>query len=187
MPIVINGSGSITGISAGGLPDGCVTADDLASGVGGKILQVVSATKTDTFSTSNQSFTDITGLSVSITPVSSSNKIFVSGFVTGLGTSNTRAVHRLVRDSTAICIGDAAGNRARAFGGIYTNEDGETPETVSFVHLDSPSTTSATTYKIQISNGNASDAVYVNRGNTSSDDFAHPRTTSSITVMEVAA
>ena len=36
MPIVINGSGSITGISAGGLPDGCVTADDLASGVGGK-------------------------------------------------------------------------------------------------------------------------------------------------------
>jgi hypothetical protein len=36
MPIAINGSGSITGITAGGLPDGCVTADDLASGVGGK-------------------------------------------------------------------------------------------------------------------------------------------------------
>ena len=47
MPIAINGSGSITGITAGGLPDGCVTADDLASGVGGKILQVVSPTKTD--------------------------------------------------------------------------------------------------------------------------------------------
>ena len=52
MPIAINGSGSITGISAGGLPDGCVTADDLASGVGGKILQVVQATKTDGASSS---------------------------------------------------------------------------------------------------------------------------------------
>ena len=178
MPIVLNGStGAITGLSQ--LPDSAMAS--------GSIIQVVSATKTDTFSTTSTSFIDVPSLSVSITPASSSNKILVSGFVTGLGTSNTRLAHRLVRDSTAICIGDAAGSRARAFGGIYTNEDGETPETVSFVHLDTPSTTSATTYKIQIVNGNQTDSVYVNRGNTSSDSFAHPRTTSSITVMEVAA
>ena len=186
MPITLNGDGTVTGISVGGLPDGCITADDLASGAGGKILQVVSTTKTDTFTTTSQSFTDITGLSVSITPASSSNKILIFAFVTGLGTSNTRAVHRLVRDSTAIAIGDAAGNRARAFGGIYT-DDGETPETVSVVHQDSPSTTSATTYKLQISNGNNVDAVYVNRANTWTDLFPHPATCSSITVMEVAA
>ena len=47
MPIVLNGSGTITGISAGGLPDGIIQAADLASGVGGKTLQVVQATKTD--------------------------------------------------------------------------------------------------------------------------------------------
>ena len=36
MPIVLNGDGTVTGITAGGLPNGCITADDLASGVGGK-------------------------------------------------------------------------------------------------------------------------------------------------------
>ena len=40
MPIVLNGSGTVSGISAGGLPDGIIQAADLASGVGGKILQV---------------------------------------------------------------------------------------------------------------------------------------------------
>ena len=46
MPVTINGSGSITGISAGGLPDGIIQAADLASGVGGKILQVLQTVKT---------------------------------------------------------------------------------------------------------------------------------------------
>ena len=47
MPIVLNGSNTITGISAGGLPDGIIQAADLASGVGGKILQVLQVTKTE--------------------------------------------------------------------------------------------------------------------------------------------
>ena len=50
MPITLSGSGTVTGISAGGLPDGIIQSADLASGVGGKILQVVSTTKTDIFS-----------------------------------------------------------------------------------------------------------------------------------------
>ena len=75
MPIAINGSGSITGISAGGLPDGIIQAADLASGVGGKILQVVSSHKVDLFSTTSPSFVDITGLSRTITPIAASSKI----------------------------------------------------------------------------------------------------------------
>ena len=65
MPIAINGSGTITGVSVGGLPDGIVdtdmiansnvTAGKLASGAGGKIVQVKSITKTDTFSTTSTS------------------------------------------------------------------------------------------------------------------------------------
>ena len=55
MAIAINGAGTITGISAGGLPDGVIQSADLASGVGGKILQVVSSTKTDTFTTTSTS------------------------------------------------------------------------------------------------------------------------------------
>jgi len=176
MPITLNGSGGVTGLTA--LPDAAMAS--------GSIIQVVSTTKTDTFTTTSHSFTDITGLSVSITPASSSNKILIFAYVTGMGTSNTRAVHRLLRDSTAIAIGNAAGNRARTFGGIYTS-DTETAETVSLVHQDSPSTTSATTYKLQIANGNNTETVYVNRSADFSDAFAHPATSSGITVMEVAA
>ena len=56
MPIVLNGSGTVTGISAGGLPDGIIQAADLASGVGGKILQVLQTIKTDVFTTTSTSY-----------------------------------------------------------------------------------------------------------------------------------
>ena len=91
MAITIDGSGSVTGVSVGGLPDAIVDTDmlaanavssaKLASGVGGKVLQVKQTVKTDTFSsTTTGSDVDITGLSVSITPSSASNKILVSYF-----------------------------------------------------------------------------------------------------------
>ena len=79
MPVSINGNtGVITGLAVGGLPDGIVDADMLASGVGGKILQVVSTNKTDTFSANigKQSFSGA-AISVSITPANSSNKIIL--------------------------------------------------------------------------------------------------------------
>ena len=60
MAIQINGNGTITGISAGGLPAGTVTSATLASGVGGKVLQVLSAVKTDLQSSTSDSFEDIT-------------------------------------------------------------------------------------------------------------------------------
>ena len=72
MPITINGSGTITGLSVGGLPDGTVDGDTLASGVGGKILQVVEATTTTEVSSTSATLAD-SGLSASITPASGSN------------------------------------------------------------------------------------------------------------------
>jgi hypothetical protein len=93
----------------------------VASGVGGKfvapgtILQIVSTTKTDAFSTSSTTYADVTDLDVSITPSSTSSKIFVLATVTGNGTPGATAIHlQLVRDSTPIFIGDAAGSRVRA-------------------------------------------------------------------------
>ena len=151
MAISINGSTNvITGLAVGGLPDGCVTADDLASGVGGKILQVISTTKTDQFSsTAVQSFTDITGLSVDITPSATSSKILVMASVCfGLDISHSTVVLRFVRDSTAIAIADADNNRPR---GTFTSQpmnDGYMANAVG-IHLDSPSSTSQLTYKLQ--------------------------------------
>ena len=153
MPIVINGSGSITGISAGGLPDGKIQAADLESGVGGKILQVVQALKSDsqsfTSSSSGNDRFDITGLSVSITPASTSNKILIVYNVNAAGPNGGyRAFIHLMRGSTDIYRGDDSNSRTRCSNFIYTRNDavGHVPSyqnTGTF--LDSPSTTSATT------------------------------------------
>ena len=80
----------------------------------GKIIQVVSTTKTDTFShTGSTSFVDVTGLSVSITPTNASNKILVFYDCT-YGSTSGHTFFKLVRGSTDIKIGDAASNRIRS-------------------------------------------------------------------------
>ena len=189
MAISINGSTNvITGLAVGGLPDGCVTADDLASGVGGKILQVISTTKTDQFSsTAVQSFTDITGLSVDITPSATSSKILVMASVCfGLDISHSTVVLRFVRDSTAIAIADADNNRPR---GTFTSQpmnDGYMANAVG-IHLDSPSSTSQLTYKVQFYDYHAN-TFYVNRSFRNYDASTYDMVaTSNITVQEIAA
>ena len=188
MPIAVNGSGSITGISVGGLPDGIVDRDTLATQAKGSILQVVSTEKTDTASaTSNDSFEDISGMSVTITPSATSSKILVF-FAMRLSTgTNDNIAYRLMRGSTAIHIGDSAGSRLQATGAIRITDDarGEM-HTESSVFLDSPSTTSATTYKLQWTNTYHTDARYINRSDQDTDNNDRARARSSITVMEVA-
>jgi len=156
----------------------------LPAGVGGKILQVVQDTKTDTFSTNTTSFVDVTGLSVSITPSSASSKILV--LVTmQIGNNASHYQARLMRDATAIAVGDSAGSR------IQTTMHGSSTaslhvETKSTAWLDSPATTSSVTYKMQIRVNNASYYATVNRSYTDTNDAYQGRTVSTITVMEVA-
>jgi hypothetical protein len=159
-------------------------------GGGGKVAQVLQTIKTDTFTTSSNTFTDITGLSVSITPSSATSKIYVSFTVNGASdtdVSNSTGAIRLMRDSTAIAIGDAAGNRQRASGTnstrLITGQSIQMNSVVNF--LDSPATTSAVTYKMQalILGG----AFYLNRSDDDSDDSTLSRTVSTITVMEILA
>ena len=142
----------------------------------GSVLQVLSTTKTDTFSSASTSFVDITGFSVSITPTSSSSKILVFGHITASAGIITviSGFAQLVRDSTAI------GNGAY---GIAVNAVGNNDFTTqfSFNYLDSPATTSATTYKIQFK-GDTGTTWYINR--PVNRNFA---CSSTITVMEVAA
>lgn len=147
----------------------------------GKILQVVSTTKTDAFSTSSTSPVDITGLSVSITPSSTNSKILIfSQLAFSNGTANGGTGFQLVRNSTNIGVSTAATSRNATVSSqsIVAGSD------VRFAHisfLDSPSTTSATTYKIQMRA--AANTAYLNRrGDTSADDGS----ISTITVMEIA-
>jgi len=157
---------------------------------GGKILQVVSTAKTDTFTTSSTSFTDVTGLSVSITPSATSSKILV---MVTTNTSSEDAVVtnnmvQLVRDSTAIFIGDSAGSRIQTsfVGNSMPSDELNQTRAVALTYLDSPATTSATTYKVQAKVTHAG-AVYINRAFTDADSAIQGRSASSITVMEISA
>jgi hypothetical protein len=150
-----------------------------------KVLQVLSTTKTDTFTSTSTSFTDITGLSVSITPSSATSKILVLYNVSGAQETGQLALSRLMRDSTPINIGNAAGSRNQSASDLISAGSVTVSTPVSGSFLDSPATTSATTYKFQgaITTG----TFYVNRSESDVDNFYRSRTVSTITVMEIGA
>jgi hypothetical protein len=159
-----------TGLSSAALPTGSV-------------LQVVSASKSDTFSTSSTSFTDITGLSLSITPKFTTSKILVFMAVQVSTNGVDAPMVQIVRNSTAIGIGDARGSRTRNTSqGIFTSNS---VSSLTGITLDSPSTTSATTYKLQIRID--SSTAYVNTQSATADGTYHGTNYSTIMVMEVAA
>ena len=156
---------------------------------GGKILQVLQTVKTDTFTTTSTSFVDVTGLSVSITPATTSSKILILVHAYGgnAGTSSANALTTLVRDSTEVFIGDAASNRIRS-----TTTIGPTRSATGYGYsmhinyLDSPSTTSSTTYKLQAKAADSGTFV-LGRDGDDADQANEGRTPSSIIVMEVGA
>ena len=167
-----------------------VTGDGLAtSGLPtGSVLQVVSSNLTSTASGTGTSIVD-TGLTATITPSSTSSKIYVNGYIS-LGTQTYFVYCFLVRGSTQILKGDAAGDRPRvtiADSGVGGSSDGlYNMQPRPFSYLDSPNTTSATTYKIQIRQY-GTQAWYVNRSHHDRDNADYePRGTSVITLTEIA-
>jgi hypothetical protein len=147
------------------------------------ILQVKSTIKTNTFSLSSATFTDVTGLNVSITPSSASNKVLVMLDMRMNGTSAVaNAFYRILQGSTVIYQGDTAGSRSRGVGNALGGNEAMLSCTAIF--LDSPATTSSVTYKVQIYSNTAA-AIYVNRGALDTDNAGQLRGASSITVMEV--
>ena len=203
MPFIGNKPTAVP-LTTSDLADGIVTVSKLATtldlssntitlpnGVGGKVLQVLSTTKTDTFSSTSSSAVDVTGLSVNITPSSTSSKIFIN---VSLAVSNNNSVNstrgKIVRvisaTETELDNGDTAGSRDTASFDIYQS-NGNHQEKVSLSYLDSPSTTSECTYKIKLNNDGSSGDILVNRAYTdSSGTFSQVRTSSTITVMEIA-
>ena len=152
----------------------------------GTVLQVLSSTKTDAqvINPSALVYGDITGLTVSITPKSASSKVFVIAALSGMsGVAVNDGFVRLARDSTALSVGDTAGSRTRA-GTTLNKLAGGSVFNAPLFHLDSPSSTSALVYKIQVTVGGG--PLYINRTETDADGSSYPRTTSSITVMEIA-
>ena len=182
MALVLNGDGNITGLLSGGLPDGSVTADDIAStldlsgktvtlpaGTGGKVLQVVQGVLTSPTSVSSTSHT-ASGLKATITPSSASNKVLMMFHATG---SITNAVHgfdvHLYRNSSLVVQ-------------EIVHADGfDSNSGINYVHptamyLDSPSSTSALEYE-----------MYFSSSSNASTTFGTSSKPCHIILMEIAA
>jgi hypothetical protein len=170
------------GVSIGGQRVG-----EIGSGYGGftgNIIQVQSTAllTTTTFSTS---FGDIAGLSVNITPRYTNSQILIMCHINSGRSGDILLYFKLLRNSTDICIGNTASNRTRSTTASYLGAS--TPGlhliNIPILFLDSPSTTSQITYKIQARTDVGTG--YINQTGIDSDTATYARTASTITVMEV--
>jgi hypothetical protein len=191
MPIAINGSGTITGISAGGLPDGVITTDDIAAsaitrakiGYAGAILQVVStqtgavATGTTTIpfdDTIPQNTEGNQYMSLAITPTSSSSKLLIA-VRAHLGNSATNWVTGAIfQDSTVNALAASSEYLATATG----------IQIFSFEHYMTAGTTSSTTFAFRAGSGNAGTTTFNGDGGSRRMGGVMA---SSITIWEIAA
>ena len=155
----------------------------------GKILQVVSVTKTDVFSTSSSSYVDITGLTLNITPTKANSNILVMAVIGCFVSGDTSAIALTTGDGTAIIQGDSVSGKDSVSTGAYAggNSTGEAwygnnPAPIFKLHDPSYSLGNTLTYKCRVK-GN-SGTTYVNRNQSDSSQYAK-RTASTITLMEV--
>jgi len=167
----------------------------------GSILQVIHTTKTNTFTGTSVVdnggyFIDVTGLSATITPKSSTSKILIiTNMYVGTTTvaSGYQHSYRLKRTIGATVtfpiLGDAEGGRPQTTGRInmYSTTT-YSMQMLSGTHQDSPATTSAITYQVQLGGYSGSPVVYLNRAETFQNSAANYDTVpvSTITLMEVA-
>ena len=155
----------------------------------GNIIQVQQTVGTGTYSTNSQTYSDV--ITCAITPSSTSNKI-ICIYKIGCSTSNggySGAV-RLARDSTAIYVGAAASNRIQASSHFVADSDGIGNVKIfdqSGSFLDSPSTTSAITYKLQFRSDYSGTYIYAGQSVEDSDNTYRGRVPTSLLLMEVAA
>lgn len=196
MAIQINGNGTITGISSGGLPAGSVTSATLADGAVtaakrgvGSVLQVKHVIKTDSFQTSSMSWNNVPNLSTSLTMTGSSNKVLVLVnlcILNGTTTGSTSAIQRTTSGSSTFIGIPQSGYGNRQNGGsceLYEPRT-DTSKSVSYTVEDTPGA-GTHTYTVMVDpNGYT---LYVNRSEADNDSADFVRGTSSLILMEVAA
>jgi hypothetical protein len=199
MPIALLNT-TITGLGVDGLPAGSVTGTNLTNNsvtrpkvnINGTWLQLVSTTKVDSFVSSNTGWTAVTGLSISITPTSTSSKILLMCSVNYDSTrSNSGGGFAFGRNGTIIdaSIGGAAGGRYRVTMDFGANANADqSGMSRSFTFVDSPATTSSTTYQLYVFQDVSTFTTTINRaryddsGGAQADDG---RFASSVTAIEL--
>jgi hypothetical protein len=161
----------------------------------GSVLQVQSKNYQGAYSTTSGSWVDVTNFSVIITPSSTSSKILVNSLVQ-LGSSGWAGINvvRKVTGQADVIINQGndtvGGKQNSTYGSIQVTQWGtELTAPMAMVYLDSPSTTSAVTYQVQVVArwGTTAQTVYINRPHAWNNDSISGRVTSSnIVVQEIA-
>ena len=167
-----------------------VPRDGLPAGSAGGIIQVKSTTMTTTatYSISGMTWTEVGGLTTTITPTRSDSKILVMANIGGISSNGEyqRYGMALRRDNQNIGVNSDGVNHTRANWTYYGRNFGNTPDTFAvFNHLDSPATTSAVSYKVMITT-EGSYTLYINRSVTDSSASSVFRCASSLTLMEIS-
>jgi hypothetical protein len=177
MPLTTYTSGEV-------LTAASLNANFAFAAAGGKLGQVVSVDKLDTFTTSTSSYVDVTGWAATITPSAATSKVLVFYTATTSGNQDYWAGFQIVRGATAIGNGTATGS-ATAANKVTREGGGNGGITVTGMYLDSPATTSATTYKMQIDRNAGSVLVGASYfGQNNADNFS---CLTNITLMEILA
>ena len=168
-----------------------VPRDGLPSGSAGGIIQVKSTTMTTVanYTINGMTWTEVSGLTTTITPIRSDSKILV---MLTIGAISSNAEYQryglaLRRNSQNIGVNSDGVNHTRANWTYYGRNFGNTPDTfVAFNHLDSPATTSAVSYKVMITSEGNGHTLYINRSVTDSSSSSVFRAASSLTLMEIS-
>jgi hypothetical protein len=192
LPVANGGTGLTTLGTAGQALKVNSGATGFEFGTAGGILQVKSATKTDTQSINNGStYEEVTGLSVTLTPSSASNKVLILVQLSvGLGSSGIASA-LIKRNGTSIGIGDQVGSsRSRVTIGMDNGTGfGDGVMSLHGQFLDAPASTSALTYKVHASMHGTNNDLYINiaDASSSSDSTNNFVAISTITAMEIAS
>ena len=167
---------------------------EFADAGGGKIGQVIQTHKADGFSTTSgvlgSGFVDVTGLSATITPSATTSKILIMGSVDVSESSSNRIFLRVKRDSTIIGnASDSGMSSNEVHKHVFNTGTSSGQNNMSINFLDTPNTTSATTYQFSVTNNQLDNnsTIYVNRNANSGSGNQDAHSTSQITLMEILA
>ena len=219
MALTFNGTANtIAGLAVGGLPDGTVDNDSianttiaagkLASGVGGKVLQVVQTVKKDTFSTATANtganntdlsyMTDVTGLNVTITPTNGSTKILLSWHISYSADRYCAGIIRrkvgsasaaILTGANATTVGNRPGVAFTISGNEGASDNNLDKRTTAGSYLDAHGQTDTLIYNIAVGSTNTTDPeLTINRADFNDENNAYNNiSTSTLTVIEFSS
>ena len=190
--ITCDGS-ALTSINAAQLVGVCTSGLTKTGGFG-KLVQVVSTTKTDVVSYSNatETYWNYTDFKVTLTPTSASNKILIMAVVM-VGVDSQQSMYGQLRKNGSIITGANADAGSGASQGRSTvhhsySTSAEAPLPVIINYLDTAGDTNERYYNLALSHTSGSTrTMYLNRGSSDSNNYYMGRSTSTITAIEIAA